>query len=98
LFADADTIEFALMLVPNTTSPPTVPEVLINITWEEVGADGYFLIVYDETALDDATSFIQGVNKYHEWGIKVSWPTTAQPITVAEGKTKVYNAIVTNIP
>lgn len=94
LFTNATLIEFALMFVNNTTSPETVPEVQFEIEWEESGADGYFLIEYDADALDDATSFIAGINKFHEWGVKVSWATEENPITVAEGTTKVYNAIV----
>lgn len=96
LFEDAEDIQFALMLVTNTLTLEDTPEVQFAITWEQPGDDGYFVIAYDADALDPATTYVPGVNKFHEWGIKVRWPTDAQPITVAEGMTKVYNKIVAN--
>jgi hypothetical protein len=98
LFSEANYTKFALMHVTNTTTPETVPEVIMDAEWITDDEDGYFLITYDETALDDATAYIAGVNKYHEWGIKVAWPSTPQPITIASGTTKVYNAIVVDPP
>lgn len=89
LFADAETITFALTLVDAST-----PEVSFNCEWVQSDDDGYFLLTWDEDALDDATSFLRGSTVYHQWGIKVVWPTDSNDLTVAEGFTKVLPPIV----
>lgn len=89
LFVNANTVKFALTLVD-----AEIAEVQIAVEWVEVGADGYFLIEYGENALDLATAFITGSQTFHQWGIKVQWPTTLNPLTVSSGFTKVLNPIV----
>jgi hypothetical protein len=89
LFVDAESVEFAITLIDAET-----PEVSFAIEWVEGGGDGYFLVEYEEDALDAATTFVSGALKYHQWGVKVKWPTAAHAVTVMEGTTKVYNPIV----
>ncbi len=96
LFADAERIVLSLI-----RKEEEVPQVEIPIEWVTADEsdddldDGYFLITYDETALDDCDDVLASGYTYHYWGIKVQWPSTHQPITVADGMVRVKPLIAT---
>lgn len=96
LFADAERIVLSLIRKEEET-----PQVEIPIEWVTIDDsdddldDGYFLITYDETALDDCDDVLTSGYTYHYWGIKVQWPSTPQPITVADGMVRIKPLIAT---
>lgn len=88
-FADAESIFFGL-----TKKDQDEPEAEFPVTWVETENDGYFLIVYDENALNDCSYLGQAGYTYHNWGVKVQWPSTPQPVTVVDGMIKIRPKIV----
>lgn len=90
LFEDATSLTLGFTLAGTVT-----PEVELPVQWVQNESDGFFLLEWNETALDAATPFERGSTKYHEWGIKVGW-INGHLRTIVEGTTKLLPPIVSN--
>ena len=89
-FADVNSVRVSL-----TLDGEEIPEVTLTGEWDATSSE--FVIEWAKGDLDSVTNTLNRTYTYHNWGLKVTWPTNARPITLASGQTRVLPRFVPDL-